>query len=164
VSRTKVQGSPAQVLSPWIEWKISVMRRRSAAGVFTLIEGSNPRRSATFPGEHRGVGDARCRLRTRWPGAAGRPPPSPPLSRTHDAVRHPPLLPPVPSGEHLAQDRVGNEEHVGGAFGEAAHEVGVPGVAERDVDADFVAVGDEALLDVPPYAVEHLELERGVRD
>ena len=36
VSRTNVHGSPAQVLSPWIEWKISVTRRnvpRAAVGL-----------------------------------------------------------------------------------------------------------------------------------
>ena len=31
VSRTNVQGKPAQVDSPWTEWKISVMRRKSPA-------------------------------------------------------------------------------------------------------------------------------------
>ena len=31
MTRTKVQGVPAQVDSPWIEWKISVIRKEGAA-------------------------------------------------------------------------------------------------------------------------------------
>src|SRR5690606_36516037 len=48
VSRTNVQGSPAQVLSPWTEWKISVTRRKSVAGAFSFIGESNPGGWATF--------------------------------------------------------------------------------------------------------------------
>src|SRR5690606_8038698 len=48
VSRTNVQGSPAQVLSPWTEWKISVTRRKSVAGAFSVIGESNPGGWATF--------------------------------------------------------------------------------------------------------------------
>src|SRR5690606_24191789 len=48
VSRTNVHGSPAQVLSPWTEWKISVTRRKSVAGAFSFITESNPRRGVTF--------------------------------------------------------------------------------------------------------------------
>jgi hypothetical protein len=33
VSRMNVHGSPAQVLSPWTEWKISVMRRNGGVAV-----------------------------------------------------------------------------------------------------------------------------------
>src|SRR5207248_8832423 len=51
------------------------------------------------------------------------------------------------------------EEDVGGAFGEAAHEVGVPFRAEGDIDADAVALGGEAALEIAADAVEHLELE-----
>ena len=58
----------------------------------------------------------------------------------------------------------GYEEDVGGALGEAAHEVGVPLVAEGNVDADVVAFFDELLLEVATDAVEHLEFEAGGRD
>ena len=51
------------------------------------------------------------------------------------------------------------EEDVGGAFGQPAHEVGVPLGAEGDVDADAVALADELALQVAADAVEHLELE-----
>src|SRR5713101_4951384 len=51
------------------------------------------------------------------------------------------------------------EEDVGGAFGEAAHKVGVPLRAEGDVDAHAIALGGEAALKIAAYAVEHLELE-----
>jgi hypothetical protein len=51
------------------------------------------------------------------------------------------------------------EEDVGGAFGKAAHDVGVPLRAEGDVDADTVALGGELALEVAADAVEHLELE-----
>jgi hypothetical protein len=58
----------------------------------------------------------------------------------------------------------GQEEDVGGAFCEAAHEVGVPLVAEGDVDADAVALGGEFALEVAADAVEHLEFEGGFLD
>jgi hypothetical protein len=55
----------------------------------------------------------------------------------------------------------GEEEDVGGAFGEAAHEVGVPLRSEGNVDADAEALGGEFALEVAADAVEHLELEGG---
>ena len=51
------------------------------------------------------------------------------------------------------------EEDVGGAFGQAAHEVGVPLRAKGDVDADAVVFGGQATLQVAADAVEHLEFE-----
>lgn len=57
----------------------------------------------------------------------------------------------------VAQD----EEEIGGPLGEAAHEVGVPGVAVGDVEAEAVAGGDEHALQVAADAVEHLKLEGG---
>jgi hypothetical protein len=51
------------------------------------------------------------------------------------------------------------KENVGGALGEAAHEVGVPLWTEGDVDADAVALGREAVLEIAANAVEHLKLE-----
>src|SRR5258707_3768696 len=59
----------------------------------------------------------------------------------------------------VLEEVFGEEEDVGGALGEAAHEVGVPLRAEGDVDADAVALGGEAALEIAAYAVEHLELE-----
>ncbi len=52
-----------------------------------------------------------------------------------------------------------DEEGVGGSFGEAAHEVGIPLGAEGDVDAHVEPVVDEGFLQVAADAVEHLELE-----
>src|SRR6266545_3533214 len=59
----------------------------------------------------------------------------------------------------MPEEVAGEEENVGGALGEAAHEVGVPGAAEGYVDADPVALGGEAALEGAADAVEHLELE-----
>ena len=59
----------------------------------------------------------------------------------------------------VLEEVFGEEEHVGGALGEAAHEVWVPLRAEGDVDADAVALGGEAALKVAANAVQHLELE-----
>src|SRR5215218_7612392 len=62
--------------------------------------------------------------------------------------------------EGSALHQVGEEEvEVGGAFGEAAHDVGVPLGAVGEVDAEAVAFGDNLLLEVAADAVEHLELE-----
>src|SRR5829696_974031 len=84
----------------------------------------------------------------------------------------PPLLPcrvhPGQGGTAASGERYGRsalhqvreeEVEVGGAFGEAAHEVGVPLGAVGEVDAEAVAFGDDLLLEVAADAVEHLELE-----
>ena len=65
----------------------------------------------------------------------------------------------TPSRSLVLEEVFGEEEDVGGALGEAAHEVGVPLGAEGDVDADAIAFGGEAALEVAADAVEHLELE-----
>src|SRR5271157_2083737 len=44
--------------------------------------------------------------------------------------------------EALAEEVAEEEGYVGGAFGEAAHEVGEPVAAERDVDAHAVTIAD----------------------
>src|ERR1700674_5170194 len=59
----------------------------------------------------------------------------------------------------VLEEVFGQEDDVGGAFGEAAHEVGVPLRAEGDIDADAVALGRETALEIAADAVEHLELE-----
>src|ERR1035438_1200548 len=51
------------------------------------------------------------------------------------------------------------EKHIGGTFGQAAHVVGVPGLAEGDVEAHAVALAHQAALHVAADAVEHLEFE-----
>ncbi len=60
----------------------------------------------------------------------------------------------------LALEEVfGEEEDVCGAFGQAAHEVGIPFGAEGEIDADAEAFGDELALEVAADAVEELELK-----
>src|SRR3977135_903833 len=61
----------------------------------------------------------------------------------------------ISPAEKMAEE----EADVGGALGEAAHEIGEPVLAERDVDADAIAVPDQASLQVGANAVEHLKLE-----
>src|SRR6185437_9724149 len=58
----------------------------------------------------------------------------------------------------------GQEEDVGGALGEAAHEVGVPLGAEWGVDAEVVAFCYERALEVAADSVQHLELEAAFGD
>src|SRR5256885_15326635 len=53
------------------------------------------------------------------------------------------------------------EGEVGGALGEAAHQVPVPAVAVRQVDPDRVPPLRQPALLPPPHPVEHLELELG---
>ena len=65
--------------------------------------------------------------------------------------------PPGSAAEQVSQD----EEDVGRALGEAAHEVGIPGVAVRDVQAEAKAVGDQHALEIAADAVQHLEFEGG---
>ena len=64
----------------------------------------------------------------------------------------------------FAQHILGDEEDVGGALGEATHEVGIPLVAERDVDPNVVALGDELTLQIAADSEEHLELEAAAID
>src|ERR1041385_5710755 len=52
-----------------------------------------------------------------------------------------------------------NEPDVCGALGQASHEVRIPGLPVRDIDAHGVALAREFLLKVAPHAVEHLKLE-----
>src|SRR5450432_3601861 len=58
-----------------------------------------------------------------------------------------------------AQEIPREERDVGGALGQAAHEVGEPFAAIRDVDAQAVAIFDETALKVSAHAVEHLKLK-----
>src|SRR5215472_4325690 len=73
-------------------------------------------------------------------------------------------LPKARKKPSTAEEVFGEEEDVGGAFGEATHEVGVPLGAEGDVDADAVALRDELALQIAADAVEHLKLEGGFFD
>src|SRR5271155_4153796 len=57
------------------------------------------------------------------------------------------------------QEIAEEEDEVGGALGEAAHEVGEPIGAEGDIDAEAVAIADELPLQVGADAVEHLKFE-----
>ncbi len=57
------------------------------------------------------------------------------------------------------QQAFGYEEGVGGALGEAAHEVGIPFSSEGDVDTCVETFTDEGSLQVAANAVEHLEFE-----
>ncbi len=63
--------------------------------------------------------------------------------------------------ESFPEEIFREEEHVGGTFGEAAHEVGIPFFAVGDVDADFISVRDERSLQIAANAVEHLKFETG---
>jgi hypothetical protein len=67
-------------------------------------------------------------------------------------------------GDLALEEVLCEEEDVGGALGQAAHEVGVPLGAEWNVDADAEAFGSELSLQVAADAVEHLELEGGFGD
>ena len=58
-----------------------------------------------------------------------------------------------------AEEVAGEEGYVGGALGQTAHEVGEPVAAVGDVDAQAIAVFDEAALQVGAHTVEHLELK-----
>src|SRR5260370_7439290 len=61
---------------------------------------------------------------------------------------------------NLGTEEIADEEaEVGGAFGEAAHEVGEPVLAVRDVDADAIAVLDEPALQIGAHSIQHLKFE-----
>src|SRR5437667_12851503 len=58
-----------------------------------------------------------------------------------------------------AQHVPGDEERIGGALAQAAHEIGIPLGAERGVDAHAPAVPYELLLEGAANSVEHLGFE-----
>src|SRR3989441_690862 len=64
----------------------------------------------------------------------------------------------------LLHDVAEQEGDVGGALGETAHEVRIPLFPKGDVDADVPPLAPQRVLQVAPYAVQHLELEAGRRD
>src|ERR1035437_92128 len=114
-----------------------------------------------------------CRRAPRAPPVANAPPRSRRRSSRHpfripeegadraSRVRAPGAGP--PAGE-LARDLAGNEREVCRTLREAAHEILVPLRAERNVDAQPVAVARELVLQVAPHAVQHLELEARALD
>src|SRR5579871_6263935 len=53
----------------------------------------------------------------------------------------------------------GDKEHIGRTLPQPPHEVRIPLSAERNVDAHAPALTHEALLQVAPNPVEHLEFE-----
>ena len=76
-----------------------------------------------------------------------------PLRRTQStslAERNPRLL-----AEHL----LGYEEHVGGSFGQTAHEIRVPFAAEGNVDAYVVSLGNQLALQIAAHSKKHLKFE-----
>jgi len=56
------------------------------------------------------------------------------------------------------------KNNVCGALSQASHEIGIPVRAVGNVDADIVAIPSKLLLQIAPYAVQHLEFERVFRD
>ncbi len=59
----------------------------------------------------------------------------------------------------LTGEVFGEKEKVSGTLGESAHEIGIPGVAVRDVEPQGEAAGDKFGLKVAADAVEHLKFE-----
>src|SRR5882762_6924303 len=57
------------------------------------------------------------------------------------------------------QDVAQKEDQVGGALGQAAHEIREPVAPIRDINTDSVAILDELPLQVRAHAVKHLKLE-----
>src|SRR5580765_5053118 len=62
------------------------------------------------------------------------------------------------TGGALVQQARDDRSHVGRPLAQPAHEVREPLAAERDVDADARAAGDQRLLKIAADAVEQLEL------
>src|SRR5260370_39744530 len=63
-------------------------------------------------------------------------------------------------GESLVPEQVSQyEEHVGRALGQTTHVVWIPGLAERDIETQVVALGHQAALQVAADAAQHLEFE-----
>jgi hypothetical protein len=56
------------------------------------------------------------------------------------------------------------EEHVRRALGQAAHEVGIPLRAERNVDPQAISLAHQLLLEIAAHTVEHLELVGDARN
>src|SRR5882724_8576429 len=56
---------------------------------------------------------------------------------------------------HISQ----NEPHISGTLGQAPHEIGVPVSAVGHIDPHAVTVSYQLLLQVAPYAVQHLKLK-----
>src|SRR5260370_15050715 len=68
-------------------------------------------------------------------------------------------------GESLVPEQVSQyEEHVGRALGQTTHVVWIPGLAERDIETQVVALGHQAALQVAADAVQHLEFQAVARD
>jgi hypothetical protein len=68
-------------------------------------------------------------------------------------------LPLVGRMELVFEEVLGQKDDVRGAFGQTAHEVGIPLGTKGKVDADPEALGSEAALEVATDAVQHLKLE-----
>src|SRR5215467_5473092 len=85
------------------------------------------------------------RLPFGWPSSL----PVSPVSSSSTAPATRPSSRP-PSAEKVLQD----EEGVGGAFGQPAHQVGIPLGAEGNVDAASPAFFDQLLLQITADAVE----------
>src|SRR5437870_1972517 len=61
---------------------------------------------------------------------------------------------------HLAPYHVSQHEpYIGRTLGQAPHEIGVPVSAVGHVDSHAVTVSYQLLLQVAPYAVQHLKLK-----
>src|SRR5713101_3810510 len=80
--------------------------------------------------------------------------------------RHAVLIAPALSPGNLtvlasfAAEEVAYEKHqVGGALGQAAHEVGEPVAAVGDIDAHTIGIAHQLLLEIGADPIEHLELE-----
>ena len=58
----------------------------------------------------------------------------------------------------------GDEEDVRWALGQAAHEVGIPLGAERDIDPQALAFSHQLLLQIAANAMQHLKFVRVARN
>lgn len=57
--------------------------------------------------------------------------------------------------DHVSQD----EPHIRRTLGQAAHEIRIPVAPIRHIHSQSISVAHELLLQIAPYAVEHLKLE-----
>src|SRR5258707_74770 len=64
----------------------------------------------------------------------------------------------------LAKQVSQNEQDICRTLGQATHVIGIPGTAEGHVQTHAVALRDQPALEIPAYAVQHLELEGISRD
>jgi hypothetical protein len=76
-----------------------------------------------------------------------------PFTTTRKNVARPPSLARLGRAALRSQQVLGDEQHVGGAFCEPPHEVGIPLGAEGDVDAHAPALFHQVLLQVAPDSV-----------